>query len=74
MAQEIQKNKIRITKNGKVVFQAQKSQTIPEAIDVIRFEGLIEHPSPEQAKKMAKRYGVSAAAFDRAFDATRKAR
>jgi len=74
MATEIRKNGITVTKDGKPVFQAQKSQAVPGAIDVMRFEGLIEHPSPEQAKKMAKRYGVSAAEFDRAFDATRSTR
>jgi len=74
MATEIRKNGIRVTKDGKAVFQAQKSQAVPGAIDVMRSEGLVEHPSPEQAKKMAKRYGVSVAEFDRAFDATRGAR
>lgn len=74
MATEIKKNLLRVTKGGKLVFQASLSQTVPGAIDVMRFEGLIEHPSREQARGMAKRYGVSAAEFDRAFDATRGAR
>jgi hypothetical protein len=78
MTTEIRKNGLTVTKGGKPVFQAQKSQAVPGAIDVMRFEGLVEHPSPEQAKKMAKKYGVSAAEFDRAFggaiDATRGTR
>jgi hypothetical protein len=61
------KGKLMLTRNGKPVFTAQESKVVPGAVDVIRIEGLIEHPSPKQALSIAKKLGVSEADFRTSF-------
>ncbi len=62
-----EKGKLLLSKNGQAVFLAQESKMVPGAVDVIRFEGIIEHPSPTQAMAMAKKRGVSTADFHTSF-------
>lgn len=62
----VEKGKLAVYDGEHVVLKARKSE-MQGRIDLMRFEGMIEHPSLAQAKKMLASAGVTAKDFEKAF-------
>jgi len=62
------KNLLVVTdRKGQPVLVARPSKSVRGAIDLQRLSGIVEHPSPKQAKEIFSKAGVSLADFDKAF-------
>ena len=61
------KNLLGLFAGEDALFLARSSKAVPGAVDVMVAAGVIAHPSPTQALRMARKAGVAEGDFRKAF-------